>query len=160
YDGATQVWRVGVDGGDLQAVTRIEKGVSGFDLAQDGSAVYYTVAAEDADEDWKELRGKYKEFIEYGRGVRGVSEVWELDLTTWRSERLLSGTRRIRDFAVSPDQKRIAMLTTPDARLISNEGWSRLDIYDATTKEVTSPPDKLWRADAPSPYGWLENLAW
>ncbi|MFQ5807535.1 MAG: alpha/beta hydrolase family protein, partial [Phycisphaerae bacterium] len=68
--------------------------------------------------------------------------------------------RYIRGFTVSPDGRCIAMHSTPDSELITNEGWSRVDIYDTMTKEVTTLPDKLYREQAPSPYGWLEELAW
>src|SRR5262249_50692820 len=43
---------------------------------------------------------------------------------------------------------------------VSFEGRSRIDILDEASGEVHTLPDKLWRADAPSPYAWLENLAW
>ena len=35
-----------------------------------------------------------------------------------------------------------------------------MDIYEGDTKKIVTLPDKLWRADAPSPYGWLENPSW
>lgn len=160
HDGATQVWRINSDGGDLQAVTRIAGGIDSFDLSADGATLYYTVSTETIDDEWASLRAKYKDFIEASTTRADTSELWKLDLQTWRSEKLIAEKRRIREFSVSPDQKRIAMLTTPDARLITNEGWSRLDVFDTATREISSPPDKLWRADAPSSFGWLENLAW
>src|SRR5262249_42928757 len=40
------------------------------------------------------------------------------------------------------------------------EGQSRVDVLDTATGKTTTLPDRLWRADAPSPYAWLETLAW
>src|SRR5262249_26981379 len=32
--------------------------------------------------------------------------------------------------------------------------------FDAATDKITPLPDQAFRAEAPSPYGWLEKLAW
>src|SRR5262249_52392377 len=34
------------------------------------------------------------------------------------------------------------------------------DVYDAKTGKISALPDKAFRKDLPSPFGWLENLAW
>jgi dipeptidyl aminopeptidase/acylaminoacyl peptidase len=86
--------------------------------------------------------------------------VWKLDLENWRAEKLVDEKRVIHDMAVSPDQKRIAVLTTPDESLLTKEGWSRLDVYDASTKEVSILTEDGWRKDHPSPYGWLDSVSW
>lgn len=159
-DGKTQVWRMRPDGADAQAVTWIKDGVSAFELSRDGRTLYYVVTAEDQDPEWKDLRAKTKDVINFGHGARKVSEVWKLDLQTWRSEKLVADKRFIREFRVAPDQQRIAMITTPDDALLSNEGRSRVDIYDVAMRTVAALPDELFRAQAPTPYGWLEGLAW
>ncbi len=61
---------------------------------------------------------------------------------------------------MAPDGKRIAMITTPDDKVVSFEGRSRVDVYDVTTDRIAAIPDAVFRAQAPSPYGWLEHLAW
>jgi dipeptidyl aminopeptidase/acylaminoacyl peptidase len=160
YNGKTQVWRIRPDGTDLMPVTRIEKGVRGYELSPDGRTLYYLVHRDHEDDIWKDLRAKHKDIIEYGHGTRKVSEVWKLDLQSWRSKKLVDETRYVRGFTVSPDGRWIAMHSTPDEELISNEGWSRVDLYDLETEEVTTLPDEVYRAQAPSPYGWLEELAW
>jgi dipeptidyl aminopeptidase/acylaminoacyl peptidase len=159
YDGKTQVWRLRLTGGPPEAVTRIAGGVSDFALAADGRAVYYVTEVENIADDFKALRQQFKE-VRYGHGVDRLSQVWKLDLDSWRAEKVIDDRRVIREFKVSPDGGRIAMITTPDATVVSFEGRSRVDIYDARTKKVTPLPDKAFRADAPSPYGWLESLAW
>jgi dipeptidyl aminopeptidase/acylaminoacyl peptidase len=159
YNGKAQVWRISVDGGEPQAVTRLADGVDAFHLARDGKALYYLTSTEVIDEPWKNLRQQFKD-IEYGHGVDKFSQVWRLDLQNWRSEKRIDDKRVIRDFAVTADGERIAMITTLDDKVVSFEGQSRVDVYDAKTKQITPLPDKVFRADAPSPYGWLEHLAW
>ncbi len=154
-----QVWRIRPDGSGLMAVTRKPKGVKSFDLGRAG-VLYFTVGKEHFDQDpWRPLRKKYKK-LGYGHGVRKPTELWRLDLRSWRERRLLEGKRVIRSFAVAPDESQIALLTAPDRHLVTNEGWSRLDLYRVKSGKLTSPPDAQWRARAPSPYGWLHNLSW
>lgn len=155
----TQVWRISVDGGDAQVVTRLPDGVDDYALSEDGRSLYYTVSNENVEDEWKELREKHKD-IEYGHGVENFSELWALDLNSWRAEKIAAPQRRIGSFAVSPDTRRIAMITTPTDKLITNEGWSRVEIYDARSEQTTVLRDSLWRQASPSPYGWIESPAW
>jgi dipeptidyl aminopeptidase/acylaminoacyl peptidase len=159
YDGKTQVWRIDLAGGEPSAVTRVEGGVGQFQLARDGRSLYYQTEHEGMTGDWKELKRRFKD-IDYGHGVEKFSRIWKLDLENWRTEKLIDDQRSIREFAVSPDGWRVAMITTPDDKVVSFEGQSRVDVFDAKTKKIATLPDKLWRKDAPSPYGWLEQLAW
>jgi dipeptidyl aminopeptidase/acylaminoacyl peptidase len=159
YDGKTQVWRVGLDGGEPVAVTRLDGGVQGYDLAGDGKTLYYQTDEEVVEGDFADLKQRYRG-IDYGHGPVAYSRIWALDLSSWRAEKLLDERRVVRDFRVAPDGKRLAMITTPDATVVSFEGQSRVDVYDFATRKVTPLPDRLWRSEAPSPYGWLENLAW
>jgi dipeptidyl aminopeptidase/acylaminoacyl peptidase len=159
YDGKAQVWRLPPAGGDPLATTRAEGGVEAFDLSGNGQTLYYTVERDETDADWQALRQQFRD-IDYGHGVRKVHEVWKLDLTTWRASKVIDDKRYIHDFSVSPDGRRIAMITTPDGKVVSFEGRSRVDIFDASTGRITPLPDQAFRAEAPSPYGWLEKLAW
>ncbi len=160
YDGETQVWRISPTGGEAQPVTRVEGGVEAFELARSGRTLYYTVPREHFDEDeWKSLR-KENKGLEFGHGVVELSDLRRLDLTTWRDETVLESSRVIQEFAVSPDESRIAMLTTPDRNLITNEGWSRVDVWTRAAGETLTLPDALWREQAPTPFGWLLGLEW
>ncbi len=159
YNGKSQVWRVPVDGGELTPVTRLEDGVGQFRLSANGQTLYYTATKEKVDEEWEDLRGEFSD-LEYGHGVTDFSQVWKLDLVHWRAEKLIDEERVVQTFEVSPDENRIAMLTTPDEELIANEGWSRVDIYDATTKEVAAITTEGWRKGHPSPFGWLDDVSW
>ena len=160
YDGSRQVWRISVDGGEIFPVTRVKKGVQGFQLSTDGRTLYYLAGKKHVDPDaWKNLREEFSD-LEYGHGVVTFGRIWKLDLQTWRSEMIIDDDRVIGEFVVSQDERRIAMITTPTEELITNEGWSKVDVYDSETGRITSLVDTLWREEAPSPFGWIVNLAW
>jgi len=159
YDGKAQVWAASPDGGEPRAVTRVHGGIDGFDLARSGRALYLKRTKKHVAEPFKALRTRFAK-LEYGHGVDTFHTLWKLDLETWRDEKLVDENRFIRYFKVSPDETRIAMITDPRQNLITHEGWSRVDVYDAATRKVTSLEDGLWRAEAPSPFGWLAGFAW
>jgi dipeptidyl aminopeptidase/acylaminoacyl peptidase len=158
YDGKSQVWRVPLDGGEPRAVTRVEGGIVEYDYAPQADAVFYAVDASATDHDpFTHLREKYK--VEYGHGQRKVSEVYRLDLQSWRSEKAIADNRYVREFAVTRDGKRVGMIAAPDDTVVQSEGNSRVDVWDADTKKVTVT-DESWRKTAASPWPWLESLAW
>ncbi len=159
YDHTRQVWMMGAQSQEPFPVTRVKGGIEAYQLSRDGRTLYYTKEGEEAERDWKDLRKKFSE-IKFGHGPVKYTELWKLDLESWREEKLAAPQRVILEFEVAPDDSRIALITTPDDRLITKEGQSRVDIFDMKSKEITPLPDKLYRADAPSPYGWVGNLAW
>lgn len=161
YDGSTQVWRIRPDGTDLGPVTRTKHGVEGFELASDGRNLYFSTKTEHHDKDpWKKLKKSHGK-LTYGRGVRKLSALWRLDLSSWRADKLIDKpTRYIREFTVSPSGDRVAMLTVPTRRLIDNEGWSWVELLEVKSGQITRVKDDAWRGQAPSPYGWLSSLAW
>jgi dipeptidyl aminopeptidase/acylaminoacyl peptidase len=160
YNGKKQVWRIPAQGGEVTAVTRVPKGISAFHLSADGRSLYYTRGTEHVEKDeWESLRKEFKD-VTYGDGVETYSELWKLDLESWRETMLVDARRVIVAFTVDPDGKRIAMVTRPTEKLITNEGWSTVDIYDAGTEAVTSLPDRMWRDEAPSPFGWIIEPCW
>jgi dipeptidyl aminopeptidase/acylaminoacyl peptidase len=160
YDGKTQVWKIGIDGGEPSAVTKVEGGVVRFQLAHDGKSLWYgTEKDHNFVDEWKKMREQFKD-VDYGHGVHKVSQVWRLDLQTWREEKLIDDPRYIHDMALSRDGKRLAMITAPDDRVIHFEGRSHVHVYDTETKWSQIVPDDVYHKKAPSPYGWLEHLAW
>lgn len=159
YNGKTQVWRIGVGGGELVAITRVPDGIADFRLAGDGRALFYITHGEAVTGSFENLRKEFKH-IQYGHGIEKQSQVWKLDLQSFRAEKIVDDKRYIHEMAVSPDGRRLAMITAPDDKIVSFEGKSRVDIYDFTTKKIMPLPDKVFRADAPSPYAWLDKLAW
>ncbi len=159
YDGKTQVWRLQWASGRLEPVTRVEGGIDAFRLSANGKSLYYTASKEHTIDDWKDLRKEFAD-LKYGHGVHKVSTLSKLDLTTWRTTQLLDEKRHIDSFDVSPDEARIAMISVPNEQLLQREGWSRVDLFDTATSQVTTLPDDLWRKAAPSPYGWLLEPTW
>ena len=92
HDGKMQVWRIAADGSGLQAVTRVKEGIGRYELSADGRALYYTVATEGTADEWKELRTRHKD-LEYGHGMTKFTQVWRLDLESWRAEKLVENNR-------------------------------------------------------------------
>jgi dipeptidyl aminopeptidase/acylaminoacyl peptidase len=158
-NGKPQVWRHAIESGDVLPVTRVEEGVAAFRISDNGKAVYYTVSKDAREGKWKALQEKYSK-LDYGHGKHLKSELWKVDLESWRSEKLLDAGRYIHDFAVSHSGRKVAMISTPDEHLISLEGWSQIDVHDLDTNKTATLKDELWRKQAPSPFGWLESLAW
>jgi len=159
YDGKRQVWQIPTAGGQPQPVTRAKEGVSTFTLNPEGDQLIYTVRMESKEGEWQDLQDQFAD-LEYGHGVKHLHEIRQLDLETWREKTIHAADRVIWDLALSPDGKKIALITTTDNELIFMEGWSDVQVLDLDTgniKKVTRPG---WRDDHPSPYGWLEDLAW
>lgn len=154
-----QLWRICKDGSDLQQLTRIKKGVQRFEIGARGQGLYYVTTNEKTHGDWSELRKEYKDLI-YGHGVTTFSEVWRLDLISWHDKQLLADERVIVDLDISPDETRVALITRPDNELITNEGWSTVDVYDAAADSVWTVTPDGWRDNHPSPYGWLDSVRW
>ena len=159
YDGSKQLWRISPDGGEPQAVTRIAEGIGLYDLAGDGTAVFYTVGEEVVGDEWKEMRERYPD-LEYGHGVTTFSAVWRVDLASWRAREIVEATRVIHAMEVSQDGRRIAMITSPDNELIHKEGWSEVYVYDVRSDSTTNVTPPSWRHTHPSPYGWLNEATW
>ena len=157
YDGTTQVWRVSLNGGEPLAVTRVEGGSPGTTTPRRGRPVLRRRCRGDGQGRLHLLRSKYKQ--DYGHGRRKVSEVYRLDLQSWRAEKVIDDKRYVREFAVTRDGKRVGMITAPDDTVIKSEGSSRIDVWDADTKKV-AVADEGWMKTAASPWPWLESLAW
>lgn len=158
YDGTTQVWRVAAKDGDSQPVTRVAGGIAAFDYSPLANVLFYSVDAKATDEDeFAKLRAKFP--AEYGHGSRKVSEIWKLDLQSWRAEKVIAEKRYVREFAATRDGQRVAMITAPDDQVVNSEGKSTVDVWDAKDAKVTTT-DMSWMKTAASPYPWLESLAW
>jgi dipeptidyl aminopeptidase/acylaminoacyl peptidase len=158
FDGKPQVWRVSLAGGDPEAITQVEKGVSAFDYAPKADRVFFTAEATATDtDDFSSLRKKYEK-PEYGSGKRTVSVVYRVDPDLDVPVSVVADKRYIREFAVTQDGKKIAMISAFDDSVVKSEGESRVDVWEAG--KVTTPPTDVYRAKAATPYAWLENLAW
>jgi dipeptidyl aminopeptidase/acylaminoacyl peptidase len=158
FNGKAQVWFVPLEGGEPIAVTKAEGGVTGFDYAPKADAVFYSADASATDEDeFTKLREKFTK-PEYGHGKRKVSEVFRV-AKGGQPEKVVAEKRYLHELAVTADGKRVAMITAPDDTVVTFEGRSRVDVWDADTKTVTTT-DESWRKTAASPWPWLESVAW
>ena len=159
-NGEQQIWRIHADGTQEMAVTRLESGVVDWTLSDDGKSIYYSLEHETQLQDGWELLREQHDDVQYGHGAIEYSEIWKLDLQTWKKKKVWDEDEVVQFFSPSPSDKQIAIITTPDNRLITNEGLSTLSIYDIELQKTTTLDDRLWRAEAPSPYGWVEAPSW
>jgi dipeptidyl aminopeptidase/acylaminoacyl peptidase len=158
WDGTTQVWQVGLQGGALTAVTSVAGGVEGLAVAAREDLLFYALKKSAADEDdFTMLRTRFDR-PQYGSGKRTVSEIWRLDLRNWRAEKIIDEKRYVREFAVSADGRRLAMISAFDDSVVKSEGESRVDIWEGG--KVSTPSTSAYRAGAATPRAWLESLAW
>jgi dipeptidyl aminopeptidase/acylaminoacyl peptidase len=159
HDGSTQVWRISPDGTDPLPVTRVKKGIRTFALSGDGGTLYYTTVKEIFADEWKELRKEFSD-LEYGHGISKLNVIWKLDLTSWRTTKILDADRVIREMTLSPDDGKLALITTTDNEAIFREGWSDLDILDVASGAIERVTPPGWRGNHPSPYGWIGDASW
>jgi dipeptidyl aminopeptidase/acylaminoacyl peptidase len=158
YDGSTQVWSFGPLFAHMDPITHVDGGVAAYVAVED--KVFYQVDVTAHDDDlFAKLRSAH-DMLDYGSGVRKVSELYKLDLKTWRAEKVYAGNRYIREFAVTSDGKRIAMVTANDDSVIRSEGESRVDVLELETGKVVTPDTAPYRAKAHTPHAWLEGLSW
>jgi dipeptidyl aminopeptidase/acylaminoacyl peptidase len=164
--GETQVWRVDPTTRVREQLTRATGGLRLWDLPTDEREVLYTT--DDTarhEDDLAAVRNRYSA-LTYGHSPRATTTIWRLDRATQRVESLHAPAAYVYEMDVSPDGRYVAMLTMPDDELLWKEGWSQLRILDRASTGpdggplVLTPPDALWRAQAPSPWGWLGGLAW
>nr|MDQ3329372.1 S9 family peptidase [Planctomycetota bacterium] len=121
YNGESQVWRLNLATGEETPVTRAEKGIEAFSLTRDGAAIFFSTSKDANTDLWKPLQDKFSD-LKYGHGSRVVSELWKLDLASWRAEKVYDGDEYVHEFAITDDGTRIAMIVTKDNELISLEG--------------------------------------
>lgn len=159
YNGKTQVFRLDLSSELITPITRVEDGIEAFELSKDGKTLYYSVNDDAKDGPWAALR-KAHQSVEYGLGERNTTEIWKLDLKSWRTSKIVDEKKFIREFAVSPDETQIAMITAYDDLLITHEGQSQVDIFHVETGKSTKITDDLWRKFEPNRHGWLEHPAW
>ncbi|MBL1214067.1 MAG: S9 family peptidase [Ignavibacteriae bacterium] len=159
-DGSKQVWSIKVDEDDLNQITDVKGGIEDYKISADGKFLFYTIHKDHMINEWKELRKEFEADLKFGHGIHKITELWKLDLSNGKKTKVYNKIRYIRYFEISPDGKYAALITDPDEKLITHEGQSNVEILNIETGKVQTLEDKLWRADAPSPYGWLSSPAW
>jgi Tol biopolymer transport system component len=159
YDGKTQVWRIPVGGGEPLAITQVPGGIDRFGIAGDGRMLFYSTSRQEAGGEWASLRQQFGN-VQYGHGKDELTEIYKLDLRNWRAEKVAGVKKAVSEMAVAADGRRLALITAPEDKVLSFEGSSAVEILEVATRSSQALPDALWRAQAPSPYGRLNSLAW
>ena len=155
--GNSQIWRIASDGDDARKITSVSDGIELWDLSADGRSLVYTVSSDQTDDEWKDLREEYAD-LEYGHGVTAFSEVHSLDLGSWRTRKVFDGKRVIRSLDLSADGRLAALATAPDNELVHNEGWSRVEVLDIASGDLTEVTYQGWRDAHDSPFGWIDDV--
>lgn len=158
-NGKTQVWRLNVASGHTQAITRLKDGVTAYQLSTVSNTLYYTVDNESGTDVWSDLRDKFDD-LSYGQGKRTTSQLWKLELDSWRATKIVDEEFYIREFSVNSDQTKISLVVANDDQLITHEGQSRVEIYEVNSGELSKLDDSLWRDESPSRHGWIEQPTW
>ncbi|MCK5330979.1 MAG: S9 family peptidase, partial [Candidatus Marinimicrobia bacterium] len=123
------------------------------------NTIYYTVQKSQFEDEWKKLRSEHPAVI-YGREKQVMTEIWQLDLKSWRSELVTSLQSVVTSLSVAPDGKKFAFVSKPDTTLLKGEGWSAVEIFDFASRKLSLQTKPDWRMNHHSPYGWLENVCW
>ncbi|MBY5993321.1 alpha/beta hydrolase family protein [Ferrimonas balearica] len=160
YNGKAQIFRLNLTSSEVVPLTRSPEGISQFTLGPQGQALWYTSNKEHkSDDPFAGLRSTH-DAPQYGHGTVTVNPLYRLDLASYRSELVLDDNKVVWGFDISPDGNRIARVITDDNELVHLEGWSDVHVYDRQAQRGATLPDDAWRAQAPSPYGWLMQPRW
>jgi len=158
----TQLYIMPADGGEAQQLTKMEKGVTGYDWAPD--SIHIAIAAEAPET--KAMKDRKESFGDYHviHADYEMTHLWLVELPkTDAAGRITPGpepklltpgeTMSVGSFSFSPDGKRIAFSAQRDPDLIS--GFSS-DIYTVTladnaVKKIVDTPgpdnDPIWSPD-------------
>lgn len=160
YQGVTQVYRIPANGGQIAAITKETEGVNAFQLSEDGESLYFLTSKKVDDQDtWASLRASHND-ANYAHGKRVTNPLYRLDLQHFTQKLLIDDNKVVWQFKVNNDESQIARIITQDNELIFLEGRSSIDVYSTKFATHKLLNDDLWRAKAPSPYGWLLGLSW
>ena len=157
-----QLWIMPADGGEAQQLTKMEKGVGGFDWAPDSQRIAFSAEAPEpkSSKDRKDSFGDYHVI----HSDYEMDHLWLVDLPKTDSAGRVSaagepkeltkeGSFSAEEFSFSPDGTRIAFSAAKDPDLISS--FSK-DIYvvtiaDGAVKKIVNTPgpdsDPQWSPD-------------
>jgi dipeptidyl aminopeptidase/acylaminoacyl peptidase len=105
-DGSRQLYRMAVDGGEAERLTKTTDGVTAFAWSPDASRIAYTMTDPISD-DMKEREKKYGEFRREDQDRR-MAHLHVIDLASRESRRLTSGPFVVGSFDWAPDGATIA----------------------------------------------------
>jgi dipeptidyl aminopeptidase/acylaminoacyl peptidase len=161
-EGKRQVWIMPADGGEAQQLTKMEKGVGGFEWSPDSQKVAISAEAPEPKpmKDRKESFGDYQVIhADYEMShlwlvnLPGMDAAGRMSAVAEPKELTKEGTFSVGEFSFSPDGAKIAFSAAKDPDLIS-EGTK--DIYvvavaDGVVKKIVDTPgpdsDPKWSPD-------------
>lgn len=160
-DGLAQVFRIAPTAGATpQQLTHTADGVDAFRVEMDGHDLWFsTTADEHGDDAFEHLRDAWSD-LSYVDRTYGRTTLHTLDLQTWRTAMAWDPGAYVLDFDITDDGGKVAAVTAPDDSLITHEGGTDVVVWDADSGDAMTLDDTLWRAEAPSPYGWLFGATW
>lgn len=157
-----QLWIMPANGGEAQQLTKMEKGVGGFDWAPDSQRIAFSAEASEA----KAMKDRKESFGEYHviHADYDMTHLWLIDLPKTDEAGRVSAvgepkeltkedTFSVEEFSFSPDGQRIAFSAAQDPDLIS--AFSK-DIYvvsvdGGAVKKIVDTPgpdsDPQWSPD-------------
>ena len=157
-----QLWIMPADGGEAQQLTKMEKGVSGFEWAPDSQRIAFSAEAPEP----KPMKDRKESFGDYHviHADYEMAHLWLVDMpkTDWAGRVTAVGEPKeitkedsfsVEEFSFSPDGQRIAFSAAKDPDLISS--FSK-DIYvvtvaDGAVKKLVNAPgpdsDPHWSPD-------------
>ena len=146
-----QIYQISPQGGEAEALTSLEDGVSGFSWSPDGRTIAYS-AIEPKPAATKDRDKKYGEFQVVEQDHR-MTHLFSIDVGTRATRTLTSGSFTVGSFAWSPDGKSIAF----DHRVnpaLANGGSADISIVtvaDASIRKLVTQdgPDSnpVWSPD-------------
>jgi dipeptidyl aminopeptidase/acylaminoacyl peptidase len=161
-EGKRQLWIMPADGGEAQQLTKMEKGIGGFDWAPDSRRIAFSAEAPEP----KPMKDRKDSFGDYHviHADYEMTHLWLVDLpktdeagrasvVAEPKELTKEDTFSVEEFEFSPDGARIAFSAAKDPDLISS--FSK-DIYvvtvaDGAVKKIVDTPgpdsDPHWSPD-------------
>jgi dipeptidyl aminopeptidase/acylaminoacyl peptidase len=161
-EGKRQLWIMPADGGEAQQLTKMEKGVGGFDWAPDSRRIAFSAEAPEP----KPMKDRKDSFGDYHviHADYELAHLWLVDLPKTDDAGRVSAVGEpkkltkedsfsVEEFSFSPDGMRIAFSAAKDPDLISS--FSK-DIYvvtaaDGAVKKIVDAPgpdsDPHWSPD-------------
>ena len=133
----TQLFVMGVVGGEAQQITKEEEGIGGYEWSPDGKKIAFTKNNSESKAD-KSRKEKYGAWA-FDDEEYQLSHLWLADFrldSIPKSVRLTEGNFTVSNFFWSPDGKSIAFSHQPNP-LINSSKYADISIIDMSSKKIT-----------------------
>ena len=112
-NGKNQIWLISVAGGEARKLTSVEDGIINYQWSIDGEHIYYTAkeAISKGIKSRKEKNKKIKNDAYLVDEENYKKEIWSINITTKKAEKVFEGDYGLSDIEVSPDGEKILYTT-------------------------------------------------